>query len=119
MLLKMLKRSSFQYAAITNQIGEVRRIATLQAHHNGNKKQISLTVATVHRDLTKVEDYTLGAFSDSQFGTFFYKDGKELIQMQRNGEYLHDFLARIDSKDRAALEYLFMEYAKETYVSSI
>lgn len=114
-MLKMLKKSSFEYAAITNQIGIVRRIATLRAYHNGNKKQITLTVATVQRDLTKVDDYMLGAFSDSEYGTFYFENGVEQWRMQRNAEYLHDFMNKLNDVDRSGLETLFAEYAKESY----
>lgn len=113
-LIQLMTHHAFEYAAITNQIGEVRRIATFRAYHNGKKKQLTLCVATVQRPLTKVSDYTLGAFSDSRYGTFFFDEKEELRQMQREGMFMSDFLDSLEPNDRQALEKLFVEYTKES-----
>lgn len=114
-MLKMMKRSSYEYSAIINQIGKVRRIATLSASHNGPNISIKLHVATVERPLNTVGDYMLGSFSDSIGGKFYFESGQEQFVMNDMGLRMHQFVSELDEMDRQGINFLLSEYAKESY----
>lgn len=118
-MLKMMKRSSYEYSAITNQIGNVRRIATLTARHNDADVSIRLHVATVDRPLNSVGDYMLGRFSESIGDRFYFEAGREQLCKNDNGLRMHEFVSRLDEVDRQGINSLLAEYAKESYATVV
>lgn len=116
----MMKRSSYNFSAITNQIGKIRRIATLRAtHHEDGTIEIRLTVATVERPLNSVGDYMLGSFGDCKESTFYYQFEKEVVHMNRTGTSRDEFMSGLDKVDYQGIETLLEAYAKESHVSFV
>lgn len=109
--MQIIGRKTFEYAAVTNQIGTVKRIAVFRAYHDGSKIEIILHVATVERSTDKIGDFTLGYFEDSIRGLFVFVNGKET----RGEKSLEEFLKELNDLDRHGLETLMKEYAKESY----
>ena len=117
-MLELIKRASYLYVATTIRIGKVKRIATLRVSHQGLEKTFIMNVATVDRELRELSDYTLGSFSDSRYGTFYFEDRKEILLKQREGVFMRDFLKSLEEHDRNSLNALLEEYYKESYVCS-